>query len=103
MGMVNLPYTITNPVVLTAAMLNGNFDAISAQVNGNLEEDNVSELAQMIGATVTATEIKTEEIDPTDTLTIKLPSSDGSHALRVKDYLGQVRLEIKSSGEVTVF
>jgi len=103
MGLVNLPYTITNPVVLTAAMLNGNFDAISAQVNGNLEEGNVSTLAQLIGATVTATEIKTEELDPTDTLTIKLPSSDGSHSLKIKDYLGQVRMEIKSSGEVTIY
>ncbi len=101
MGAVSFPYTISNPVVLTAAMLNGDFNAVSAQVNGNLEEGNVSPLAQLTGATVTATEIKTKEIDPTSTLVIKLPSADGSHALRIKDHLGQTRVEIKSSGEVT--
>jgi hypothetical protein len=103
MGLVSLPYTITNPIIATAAMFNGNFDAIKAQVNGNLEEVNISELAQLTGATVTATEIKTEELDPTSTLVIKLPSSDGSHAFRVKDHLGQARLEIKSDGTVTIF
>jgi hypothetical protein len=103
MGLLSLPYTITNPMIATAAMFNGNFDAIKAQVNGNLEEVNVSELAQLTGATVSATEIKTEEIDPTSTLVIKLPSSDGSHSLRIKDHQGQTRVEIKSSGEVTFY
>jgi len=103
MGLVSLPYTITNPIIATAEMLNGNFLSISTQVNGNLEEANVSELAQLTGATVTATEIKTEEIDPTSTLVIKLPSSDGSHSLKIKDSQGQVRMEIKSSGEVTLY
>jgi flagellar hook assembly protein FlgD len=103
MGLVSLPYTITNPIIATAAMFNGDFDAIKAQVNGNLEEANVSELAQLTGATVTATEIKTKELDPTSTLVIKLPSADGSHSLRIKDSQGQVRVEIKSSGEVTFF
>ena len=103
MGVVNLPYTISNPVVLTAAMLNGNFLAISAQVNGNIEGVNLSTLAQLTGATVTAVEIKTPKINPSDTLVIKLPSADGSHSLCVKDYLGQVRLEIKSDGTVTIF
>jgi len=103
MSIISLPYTISNPIILTAEMLNGNFLSISTQVNGNLEEANVSELAQLTGATVTATEIKTEELDPTSTLVIKLPSADGSHSLKVKDAQGQVRVEIKSSGEVTFF
>jgi hypothetical protein len=103
MGLVSLPYTITNPIIATAAMFNGDFDAIKAQVNGNLEEANVSELAQLTVWWVNATEIKTKEIDPTSTLVIKLPSADGSHSLRIKDSQGQVRVEIKSSGEVTFF
>jgi hypothetical protein len=32
-----------------------------------------------------------------------LPSADGSHSLKIKDHLGQVRMEIKSSGEVTIY
>jgi len=103
MGTITLPYTITNPVVLTAAMLNGNFLAISAQVNAGLEEANINSLAQLTGATVTATEIKVSEVDPADTLVIKLPSSDGSHSLKIKDHSGQVRMGILSSGEVTLY
>jgi hypothetical protein len=103
MGVVALPYTISNPIVLTAAMLNGNFLAISTQVNGNLEGVNLSDLAQLTGATVTAAEIKTPKLNPSDTLVIKLADAAGVYSLKIKDYLGQIRVEIKSSGEVTIY
>lgn len=103
MSIVNLPYTISNPIILTAEMLNGNFLSISSQVNGNLQGVNLSDLAQLTGATVTVAEIKTPKFNPSDTLVIKLADAAGVYSLKIKDHLGQTRVEIKSSGEVTIY
>lgn len=101
------PNIIRNATQSSAAELNNNFQAILALVNkgagdhGNIQGDNVSGSAQLTGVTITiTTKIVTAVIDCNGTLTIKLPSADGSHSVLFKDHNGATRLEVRSDGEV---
>jgi transaldolase len=102
MALLTYPYNIRNATVSAALALNSNFTAISAIVNGGIGEEHVSRLAALVGATVTAARVITNTIDPATKLVIKLPSTDGSHSVRFKDYQGNTVLEVKSDGEVVI-
>jgi len=102
MALLTYPYNIVNATQSSAAKLNGNFNAISAIVNGGIGEEHVSRPAALVSAICTAARVVTNRIDPSTKLVIKLPSSDGSHSVRFKDYQGNTVLEIKSNGEVTI-
>ena len=109
MSLLAYPHLIRNATQSSAAQLNENFQAITAIVNkeagdhGNLDGANIASNAQLTGAVVTVTaKIITGTVDANGCLVIKLPSTDGSHSVKFKDWTGAVRLEIKSSGEVYV-
>lgn len=102
MARVVLPHTLTNPQVVTAAELNENFDAVSDQVNGNLDGDNVSTGADIAMATMTADEIICDKWTIAEATTIKLPSNDGSHSVIFKDSEGTEILRIYSDGGVVM-
>jgi len=104
---LDYPNIIRNRQKSTAAELNNNFLAILAVVNkaagshGNIGGENVSSLAQLTVGTITVTtKMITAVIDCNGTLTIKLPSTDGSHSVLFKDHNGATRLEVRSDGEV---
>ena len=104
---LDYPNIIRNATKSSAAELNNNFQAITALVNkgagdhGNIQGDNVLSTAQLTAATITiTTKIITAVIDCNGTLTIKLPSTDGSHSVLFKDSNGATRLEVRSDGEV---
>jgi len=104
---LDYPNTIRNRQKSTAAELNNDFLAILAVVNkgagahGNIGGDNVSPTAQLTVGTITVTtKMITAVIDCNGTLTIKLPSTDGSHSVLFKDHNGSTRLEVRSDGEV---
>jgi len=106
---LNYPNVIRNATKSSAAELNNNFQAITALVNkgagdhGNIQGDNLSKNAELTVGTVTVTtKIITAVIDCDGTLTIKLPSADGSHSVLFKDHNGNTRLQVKSNGEVEV-
>ena len=104
---LDYPNIIRNATQSSAAELNNDFQAITALVNkgagahGNIGGDNVSVTAQLTVGTITVTtKMITAVIDCNGTLTIKLPSTDGSHSVLFKDHNGATRLEVKSNGEV---
>lgn len=103
---LDYPNTIRNRQKSTAAELNNNFLAILAVVNkaaaahGNIGGDNVSTNALLTVGTITVTtKMITAVIDCNGALTIKLPSTDGSHSVLFKDHNGNTRLEVRSDGE----
>jgi hypothetical protein len=102
MALLTYPYNIRNATVSSAAALNGNFNAIKDILNGGVGEEHISRLAALVGATVTAARVVTNRLDPATKLVIKLPSTDGTHSVRFKDYQGNTVLEVKSNGEVTI-
>ena len=106
---LDYPNIIRNRQKSTAAELNNDFLAILAVVNkaagdhGNIQGDNIHSLAQLTVGTITVTtKMITAVIDCNGALTIKLPSTDGSHSVLFKDHNGNTRLEVKSNGEVEV-
>lgn len=103
MGLINLAKIIVNGTKSNPDDLNLNFNVISDEVNGNLDENNFSDEADLQAGTVIATKVITPEIYPTDTEIIKLPDSDGSHSFYIKDYLGNVILRVKSNGDVFIY
>ena len=102
MAVVNLPHALTNPKVVTAAELNANFAAVSAQVNGNLDGANVAAGADLAIATMTADEIICDVWTLAEAVTIKLPSTDGSHSVIFKDSDGNAILTVASDGGVVM-
>jgi len=106
---LDYPNIIRNTQLSTHTELNNDFQAVTGVVNkganphGNIQGDNVSENAQLTVATITiSTKIITAVVDCNGTLTIKLPSADGSHSVLFKDHNGNTRLQVKSNGEVEV-
>lgn len=106
---VEYPNIIRNAQLSSHTELNNDFQEILSVVNkgtnphGNIQGDNVSGNAQLTVGTITVTtKIITAVVDCNGTLTIKLPSTDGSHSVLFKDHNGNTRLEIKSNGEVEI-
>ena len=106
---LSYPNIIRNTQLSTHTELNNNFQAITAIVNkganphGNIQGDNVLTDAQLTVASITiSTKLITAVVDCNGTLTIKLPSTDGSHSVLFRDHNGTTRLEVKSNGEVEV-
>jgi len=104
---LNYPNIIRNAQKSSHTELNNDFQAITALVNkganphGNIQGDNVAQNAQLTVGTITiTTKIITACVDCNGTLTIKLPSADGSHSVLFKDHNGNTRLEVRSDGEV---
>lgn len=102
MAIVDLPYSISNATQSAPAQLNDNFTAISAQVNGGLDGDNLS--GALTCATLTAADnIITPVVDTAGAVfVIKLPSNDGSNKFEIKDYQGHVMFRVISSGTVEI-
>jgi len=106
---VEYPNIIRNAQVSSHTELNNNFQEILDVINkganphGNIQGDNMKGTAQLTVGTITiSTKIITAVVDCNGTLTIKLPSADGSHSVLFKDHNGNTRLQVKSSGEVEV-
>ena len=102
MAIVDLPYSISNATQSAPAQLNDNFTAISAQVNGNLDGDNLS--GALTCATLTAVDnIITPVVDAgAEVFVIKLASNDGTHKFEIKDYQGNVMLRVTSDATAAV-
>ncbi len=102
MGELNL-VNIRNATKSDATQLNPNFVAIRDEVNGNLEAENFDTEAALTGVNVTtSSKVRSNTLDTTAKLVIKLPSNDGSHYFAFKDHLGNPILKIASDGEVTI-
>jgi hypothetical protein len=101
--LLTYPSMLANAKVSSHTELNNDFNAISSIVNGALSGDNFSTDAQLIVNSLTASTVYTDSIITSGTLTIKLPSTDGSHSFTVKSYLGADLMKVASDGRVTFY
>jgi hypothetical protein len=101
MASLDYPYIISNKQKSSHTQWNENFDAISDQVNGNLDGDNFDPDAFLTVNKIKAVTFRTQRFWPSDTMIIKLPSNDGSHHVRWRDHQGNEILKVSSDGEVT--
>ena len=100
MSLLTYPHIIRNPVISSHIELNDNFNAVSALVNGALGGDNFSPVADLVANNLSTGTLNTTSLTTVGTLTIKLPSNDGTHSVTFNGYQGSPILKIKSDGKV---
>lgn len=79
MAEITYPTTLTNGTTPDADEVQGNFDAITAQVNGNLDEDNINPTANIPSGAIAfaADSISAVEI-AAPTVTVDTPAGDSA-------------------------
>jgi hypothetical protein len=101
MGLLQYSAVLRNGQTITHTDLNNNFTNISNLVNGNLDGDNFSPSAELACNSLTAAIVYAKRFTANSTLTIKLPSTDGSHSFSIKSAQGNELLKVASDGRVT--